>query len=256
MVIAVDLCRHFYFAHVIFEENTKMKSRKITVLAILAALLVVFLLGMNAFQKRVQNSQAEKISQALHTTTTATDNDATKSGNRLVRFHSPVFGPNNAPVTIVEFFDPACETCRAFYAIVKNILQQYPQDVRLVIRYAPFHPGSDEVVKLLEAAKRQNKYSQVMEAILAAQPQWADHVRPNVSLAYAAAESVGLDMAKARVDVQGPDIAAVLRQDIEDLTALEVTKTPTFIVNGRGLPSFGEQQLWTLVDEEVKKNKK
>jgi len=60
--------------------------------------------------------------------------------------HSPVFGPANAPVTIVEFFDPACETCRAFYPIVKDILAQYPSEVRLVIRYAPLHKGSDVVV--------------------------------------------------------------------------------------------------------------
>jgi protein-disulfide isomerase len=31
--------------------------------------------------------------------------------------HSPVLGPQGAPVTIVEFFDPACETCHAFYPI-------------------------------------------------------------------------------------------------------------------------------------------
>ena len=57
------------------------------------------------------------------------------------------------PQRTVEFLDPACETCRAFYPIVKDILKQYPNDVRLVIRYAPFHAGSDQVVKLLEAGK-------------------------------------------------------------------------------------------------------
>jgi protein-disulfide isomerase len=159
-------------------------------------------------------------------------------------------------VTIVEFFDPACETCRAFYPIVKNILQQYPNDVRLVIRYAPFHAGSDQVVKLLEASKRQGQYLAVLEAVLAAQPQWADHGKPNIDLAYRAAQAAGLDLAKAEIDAQRPDIAGVLKQDIEDLTALEVTKTPTFFVNGRGLPSFGEQQLLTLVAEEVAKARK
>ena len=63
-------------------------------------------------------------------------------------------------------------------------------------------------------------------------------------------------MVKAQADAQGSDIAAVLKQDIEDLTALEVTKTPTFFVNGRGLPSFGDQQLLSLVAEEVAKARK
>jgi len=128
--------------------------------------------------------------------------------------------------------------------------------VRLVIRYAPFHQGSDQVVKLLEAAKRQNKYAPVLEAVLAAQPQWADHGQPNIGLAFKVAEQAGLDLDKAMVDVQKPEVTAVLQQDVEDLTALEVTKTPTFFVNGRGLPSFGHEQLTALVAEEVAKTKK
>lgn len=46
---------------------------------------------------------------------------------------------------------------------------------------------------------------------------------------------------------------AVLAQDIEDLTALKVSKTPTFLVNGRSLPSFGPEQLARLVAEEIGK---
>ena len=233
-----------------------MNSKKITVAALVAIVLVVFFLGMNAYQKRVQNSQAEKVSQVVSQSSNSSDSQSSQPDNRLMRFHSPVFGPSNAPVTIVEFFDPACETCRAFYPIVKDILKQYPNDVRLVIRYAPFHAGSDQVVKLLEAAKRQSKYQPVLEMVLAAQPQWADHGKPNVDLAYQAAKEAGLDIAKAQADAKGADIAAVLKQDIEDLTALEVTKTPTFFVNGRGLPSFGDQQLLALVAEEVAKARK
>lgn len=230
-----------------------MNSKKITVAALVAIVLVFFFLGMNAYQKRVQNSQAEKVSQVVQQ---SGSEPAIQTDNRLVRFHSPVFGPSNAPVTIVEFFDPACETCRAFYPIVKDILKQYPNDVRLVVRYAPFHAGSDQVVKLLEAAKLQDKYLPVLEMVLAAQPQWADHGKPNLDLAYRAAQEAGLDIAKAQADAQTPAIDAVLKQDIEDLTALEVTKTPTFFVNGRGLPSFGDQQLMALVAEEVAKAKK
>ncbi|MFM2274388.1 MAG: hypothetical protein RL211_260 [Pseudomonadota bacterium] len=236
-----------------------MNSKKITVAALVVIVALFFVLGMNAYQKRVQQSQAEKVSQVISQSGQSSQpaqSQAKPIDNRLIRFHSPVFGLSAAPVTIVEFFDPACETCRAFYPIVKNILKQYPNDVRLVIRYAPFHAGSDQVVKLLEAAKRQNKYQPVLESLLAAQPQWADHGKPNIDLAYQAAEAAGLDIKKAQADAQGSDIEAVLQQDIEDLTALEVTKTPTFFVNGRGLPSFGDQQLMALVAEEVAKARK
>lgn len=218
-----------------------MNLKKLTVFALVAFVLAAFGLGAWLYQQRVQNSQMDKVSQQQ---------------SRLVRMHSPVLGPQSAPVTIVEFFDPACETCRAFYPVVKELMARYPNDVRLVIRYAPFHQGSDQVVLLLEAARRQNLYVPVLEAVLAAQPQWADHGRPDIRIAFQAAEQAGLDMARAIEDAQKPEVAAVLRQDIEDLTALEVTRTPTFLVNGRGLPSFGREQLTALVAEEVAKARK
>ena len=48
-----------------------------------------------------------------------------------------------------------------------------------------------------------------------------------------------------------PEMQALLAQDVEDLTALQVSRTPTFFVNGRSLPSFGPDQLAALVAEEV-----
>ena len=128
--------------------------------------------------------------------------------------------------------------------------------MRLVIRYAPFHQGSEQVVKLLESARRQDKYLAVLEAVLAAQPQWADHGTPNLELAYKAAEQAGLDMQRARADIAAPALDAVVLQDVQDLTALKVEKTPTFFVNGRPLPSFGHKQLTDLVAQEVSKTKK
>jgi len=218
-----------------------MNAKKITIVGLVAIVSLFFYLGMNAYQKRVQTAQEVQVK---------------AEQTRLVRMHSPVFGPQNAPVTIVEFFDPACETCRAFYPIVKNLMAQYPTDVRLVIRYAPFHQGSDKVVKLLESAKSQGKYQTVLEAVLAAQPAWADHGQPNIETAFKVAEQAGLDLAIARLDIKKPGMQSLVQQDIEDLTALQVTKTPTFFVNGRSLPSFGPDQLAVLVAEEVAKVKK
>lgn len=174
----------------------------------------------------------------------------------MVRAHSPVIGPADAAVTIVEFFDPACETCRAFYPIVKSLMAKYPEEVRLVIRYAPFHQGSDQVVKLLEAAKRQGKYQPVLEAVLQAQPTWADHGRPNPDLTFEIAKTAGLDIERAREDMARPEMQALLAQDVADLSALQVSRTPTFFVNGRSLLSFGPDQLAALVAEEVAKAKR
>lgn len=215
-----------------------MNTRKLLALAVLLILGLAFYFGMDAYRDRTQAEEDTRIA---------------VEGSRLVRMHTPIIGPQNAPVTIVEFFDPACETCRAFYPIVKQIMAQHPDKVRLALRYAPFHHGSDQVVKLIEAARKQGLYTPVLEALLAAQPEWADHAAPNIGIAFEAAARAGLDMERARQDMETPEIQAVLAQDIEDLTALQVSKTPTFFVNGRSLPSFGPEPLARLVAEEVGK---
>lgn len=215
-----------------------MNTKKIAVAVVLGVIALAFLVGMNVYQRSVQQAQEEKASQ---------------QNDRLVRPHSPVFGPKAAPVTIVEFFDPACESCRYFYPVVKDILKKHPNDVRLVLRYAPFHRGADQIVAVLMAAQAQGRYQEVLEAVLDAQPQWADHAAPNVGLAVEVARQTGLDMDQASTLAQRPETAAAIRQDVEDLTALGVSKTPTFFVNGRALTTFGPEPLAALVAEEVAK---
>jgi len=169
----------------------------------------------------------------------------------LERPHSPVIGPADAKVTIVEFFDPSCEACRAFYPIVKQIMAKYPKDVRLVLRYAPFHQGSDEAVRILETARLQNVFEPVLEALLNSQPEWASHDGPQLVVAWVAAGKAGLDIERAKAAMFSADITAVLNQDVNDAREIGVTRTPAFFVNGKPLKSFGAQQLYDLVSVEV-----
>ena len=175
--------------------------------------------------------------------------------NELVRPHSPLIGPANAAVTIVEFFDPACESCRAFYPVVKQIMARYPSEVRLVLRYAALHQGSAEAVRILEAAREQKIFIPVLEALLEKQPVWADHRSPKIEAAWDAARAAGLDLTRARSYATRPELDALIQQDMADLRAKNVKGTPTFFVNGKPLSSFGPLQLAALVEQEVHASK-
>ncbi len=59
----------------------------------------------------------------------------------------------------------------------------------------------------------------------------------------------------ARADADSPAVAQLLAQDIADMKALKVDRTPGFFVNGTPLRDFGEAQLRALVDQEIKKMK-
>ena len=171
----------------------------------------------------------------------------------MVRAHSPVIGPADAPVTIVEFFDPACETCRAFYPLVKKIVDGQEGKVQLVVRYLPLHKGSDVAVRILEAARQQNLFWPVTEATLRAQPMWASHGNPEPEHIWEFLGPTGLDIPRAREDARSPAAQAALDQDIAAAVALKVTKTPGFFVNGRPLTEFGHEQLKALVASEVQR---
>jgi len=174
-----------------------------------------------------------------------------RTDTTLVRPYSPILGTADAPVTVVEFFDPACETCRAFHPVVKRILDEHPGKVRVVMRYAAFHQGSDEAVRILETARLQGKFEPVLEALLNAQPVWAAHGAPQLDKAWGAAMLAGLDVARAQRDRLMPHIVATLNQDAADIKALGVRGTPTFFVNGKPLQEFGVRQLLDLVQSEV-----
>lgn len=169
------------------------------------------------------------------------------------RTHSPILGPQDAPVTIIEFFDPACEACRAFRPVVEHMLESFPGRVRVVLRYTAFHQGSDELIRILEAARLQGVFVPVLEAVLAALPLRAANDSPNLTKAWEAADAAGLDVPKARADIMKPGITRVLEQDMADARLIGVTRTPAFFVNNVPLHAVEAGQLYDLVEQEVGK---
>lgn len=175
------------------------------------------------------------------------------NASNLVREHSPKAGNGDARVTIVEFFDPACGTCRAFHPIVKGILRDNPGKVNLVVRYLPLHPGSIDVVKMLEAARLQGKFWEALEAAYATQGKWAINHQVHPDLFWQNISSVGLDPEQVSKDMQSPAVLQNIQQDTEDAQALGVDKTPGFFVNGNPLVEFGQMQLLQLVNDALQR---
>ncbi|MFX0543800.1 DsbA family protein [Roseovarius sp. S1116L3] len=177
---------------------------------------------------------------------------APEKADALIRAYSPILGPPDAPVTIVEFFDPACEACRAFYPVVKEIMAEHDGSVRTVIRYTPFHgEASEEAIRVLEAARMQSVFEPVLEALMREQPKWASHGAPEPGLVLQIAASAGLDASAARDQMRAPDVVAILNQDRADVETVGIRQTPTFFVNGKPLDPFGEAELRSLVAVEV-----
>ena len=164
---------------------------------------------------------------------------------------APIKGPVDAKVTIVEFFDPACGTCADFYPLVKKLIDQYPGKVRVMMRYAPLHKGSDEVVKMLEAAHLQGKFFPALELLFNNQQRWIVNHVSQPTRAQGILNGMALNHKELTVDMNGPVVTQAIQQDIKDGQALNISATPEFFVNGQPLPSFGYQQLSQLVKQAV-----
>ena len=170
----------------------------------------------------------------------------------LVQFYSPAVGNPDAKVHIVEFIDPACETCASFYPYVKQMMAANPDRIRLTLRLVPFHKGSDYVVKVLEAARKQGKFWPALEALLANQSYWTRNHTVLPEFVWKPLEGLGLNLDQMKVDMMAPEIAQRIEQELADAKALKVTQTPEYFVNGRPLPSFGLEQLQALVRDELR----
>lgn len=203
--------------------------------SVFAGILIVVLgFGLHSFEPSIANAQG------------------TAPAEYLVRFSSPSMGPADAKVHIVEFLDPACETCASFYPLVKALIAEHKGKVRLSVRHLAFHRNSDFVVRALEASRKQGKYWETLGGLFAAQSTWVvNHVvQPPQVLAVLG--KLGLDMPRLQTDMAAPAIGQLIAQDLADAKALKVTQTPEYFVNGKRLDQFGEEQLRKLVADQVK----
>jgi protein-disulfide isomerase len=215
-----------------------MKKSHIVILSGIA-LTMVFVLG--SFM--VKDRQRETLGSLVQKNTEA-----------LIRDHSQILGNAAAKITITEFMDPGCETCRAFDPFIKQMMASYSGKIKLVIRYAPLHHGADYMCAVLEAARRQGKYWETLQVMYDTQPTWASHHDPQPQKIWQFLPRIGLDLTRLKKDMSDPAIAQLIAQDMSDARTLQVTKTPGFFVNGKPLVTFGYEQMQALIEGELREN--
>jgi protein-disulfide isomerase len=212
-----------------------MKKNYIVMIAA-ALMTLVFVAGGYLYKSQQFQTQAEL---------------AKQNHEALIKPYSPRSGNPDAKVTIVEFMDPACETCRAFYPLVKKLIVEHKGRVNHVIRYAPLHEGSDYVLKILEASRKQGVYWPVLDLMFAAQPHWTSHHKAQPEVLWKYLEHYKFDVVRLKQDMIDPEIAKNIAQDLADSRQLGVSKTPSYFVNGKPLIKFGYEELRALIDAEI-----
>lgn len=228
-------------------------KKEVKILGAIAIVIVIAaVIGANYYRSSVQS---ERI-----TTNNSNSSKPSFNAEALIRPDSPTLGEADAPVTLVEFLDPECESCAAFAPVVKKIMKDYDGKIRFVVRYMPLHPNSVSAATFTEAAGEQGKYWQAQEMLFQKQPEWGTkhgaHAGPPADInalfrKYAA--ELGLDAEKMNAAFAANKYKAKTERDRKDGATLGVRQTPTLFVNGRKLARLGESELRALIDEELKK---
>lgn len=173
----------------------------------------------------------EIIREALIELETRADREAIEAVSDQI-FNDPrdvVIGPEDAKVTIVEFFDYNCGFCKNSTDWVKNVMEEHPDDVKIIFKELPILDNrsrtSRTAAKAALAAARQGKYTPVHFALMKERSLSPDRIREIV-------KDAGLDMKKFDADMA--DVA--IDRQIEDTLLLSnripaLTGTPFFFVN-------------------------
>ncbi|HXM54615.1 MAG TPA: Na+/H+ antiporter NhaA [Candidatus Dormibacteraeota bacterium] len=141
-----------------------------------------------------------------------------------------VRGPEDAPVTLVEYGDFECPYCGRAEPAVRELLAEFGDDVRYVWRHLPLtdvHPHAQLAAEAAEAAGAQDAFWPMHDVLLARQ----DALRAADLVGHA--RELGLDVERFGEDLRGHAGAGRVAEDVDGADLSGVSGTPTFFVNGR-----------------------
>jgi protein-disulfide isomerase len=162
----------------------------------------------------------------------------------------PVFGPDNAPITIIEFSDYECPYCRKWHVETWPLLQEaYPEQIRLVYRDFPLsniHANATPAAAAANCAGEQSRYWEFSDLLFS----MSYNIDKPGYQAYA--DELGLDMDSFNQCLESGRYNDEVNADFEYAANLGVSSTPTFFVNG--IPVVGAQpfEIFSqLIDQEL-----
>jgi Na+/H+ antiporter NhaA len=139
-------------------------------------------------------------------------------------------GPDDAPVTLLEYGDFECPFCGQAEGAIRDLLAAHGDDVRYVWRHLPLndvHPSAQLAAEASEAAAAQGRFWDMYDRLLSHQGELA----PRDLIRHAG--ELGLDVERFRDALRRREYAARVSEDVASADESGVSGTPTFFINGR-----------------------
>jgi protein-disulfide isomerase len=162
---------------------------------------------------------------------------------------APFKGPQDAPITIVEFSDFQCPFCKQVVSVLSQVLEQYPGRVKLAFRDFPIptiHPHAQKAAEAAHCAEEQGKFWEYHDLLFAKQ----DELPTENFVDYA--RSLGLEAAAFQTCLESHRQKDRVEQNHADGMKAGVSGTPAFFINGRLLSGAQPLEAFkTMIDEEL-----
>jgi protein-disulfide isomerase len=166
---------------------------------------------------------------------------------------SPVTGPADASITIVEFSDFQCPYCIQAVPELEALLKVYPKQVKLIFKQFPLEIHSDayRAATAALAAQKQGKFWEMHYAL------FGHHQDLSLDAILKITRELKLDEARLRSDMDSKEIREIVSKDLQDGNKAGVEGTPTIFINGQRYNGRIEvANLRPVIDGELKKTEK
>ena len=202
---------------------------------------------------KMSSSDAPKTSSS----TSSTSAPAVASTDILtVQADDWVKGDKDAPVTLVEYLDFECESCGAYYPIIKELEKEFGAKFRVVTRYFPLpgHKNSMQAALAVEAAGRQGKYFEMHDILFESQKEWSEKSVADATLFVPYAKKLGLNLEQFDRDRKDEVVKARVERNKTEGNKLKINGTPSFFLNGAKIQNpRTKEDFTTLIQAEVLK---
>lgn len=143
--------------------------------------------------------------------------------------NAPSKGSPAGRVSIVEFVDYECPHCKHAQALMRELVEEYPNDVKVYFKYFPLsaHPNARLAAEGAVAAQKQGKFWPFNEKV------WENSDNLSPAVLEKAAKVAGLDVARWRADADKDETKARVDKDRSEGNNLAINATPTIFINGR-----------------------
>lgn len=157
-------------------------------------------------------------------------------------------GPDDAAVTVVEFFDYRCGPCRASMETVNALPERFNGNVRVVFKEFPIlSPESRAAAIATLAAGRQGKYVEMHQAFMRSPTEFTEDDLTAI------AKDIGLDLDQWNLDRKDKSLEAQIDATYQLATTIGANATPTFVIGDTLFSGLNRPRLETLISEGIAK---